>query len=214
MAFGDVAWVGKGPGGELLPVGIEFKKLGELLTSILDNRFVGHQLPGMQANYRVMYLLVEGSWRPGTGGTLEVHEKGRWRAPHTRAMNHLGLEHWLATISEQGGITVLRSGNREESLAILHARYTWWSKAWEKHAALKGIYNGAAARRVSLLAPTWRHRIARVLPGLGDEKSATVDQHFKNVREMVNANELDWMKVPGVGKEIARKIQWVMTSEK
>ena len=46
LEAGDVAFIGNGPEGRPVPVGIEYKKLPEMLGCFRD-RFAGHQIIGM-----------------------------------------------------------------------------------------------------------------------------------------------------------------------
>src|SRR2546426_10716375 len=71
----DYAFVGNGNGKPTL-VGIERKGLNDALQCIQTGRFAGTQLPGLLHDYDVVYLIVEGAWRPGKEGTLERLARG------------------------------------------------------------------------------------------------------------------------------------------
>jgi ERCC4-type nuclease len=75
MEFGDIAWTGRGENGTAVQVGIELKKLPDLLTSLRDGRLPNHQVPGMlkkpEGAYDYGWLIVEGKWRKGPLGELQ-----------------------------------------------------------------------------------------------------------------------------------------------
>ena len=47
LPYTDACWNGLGPGGAAVIVGVERKRVGDMLACLKDGRFVGHQLPGM-----------------------------------------------------------------------------------------------------------------------------------------------------------------------
>src|SRR5574341_1238250 len=82
LEYGDVAFSGRGPSG-VCTVGVEIKKIPDLVDCIYSGRFAGHQLPGMLDTYDYCYLLVEGATRAGKLGTLEYRRAGgKWAEPY------------------------------------------------------------------------------------------------------------------------------------
>jgi DNA integrity scanning protein DisA with diadenylate cyclase activity len=59
---------------------------------------------------------------------------------------------------------------------------------------------------VLLTRPSLVRRVAKELPDIGWERSFTIEQRWPTVREMVNAPADDWVKLEGIGKGIASKI--------
>lgn len=72
LPFGDAAFIGQGPEGRPVSVGVEIKAVSDLIQCMVDDRFVGHQLPGLRNTYEQTYLVIEGPYRPGADGVLEV----------------------------------------------------------------------------------------------------------------------------------------------
>ena len=62
LEFGDLAFLGRGEGGKKLTIGIEHKKMGDLVQSMTGGRLAGHQLPGMLGMYDRCWLIAEGDW--------------------------------------------------------------------------------------------------------------------------------------------------------
>src|SRR5580704_1028800 len=57
-------------------IGYERKRLPDLINSMKDRRLSGHQLKGMYSLYDRVELVVEGVWRAGDGGAIEVPKIG------------------------------------------------------------------------------------------------------------------------------------------
>ena len=67
----DVSFVGNGPDGKEV-IGIEFKSLSELLSSIHSGRLQDTQLPELRQEYDRPYLLYYGEYRCSEDGYLET----------------------------------------------------------------------------------------------------------------------------------------------
>jgi excinuclease UvrABC nuclease subunit len=48
--------------------------------------------------------------------------------------------------------------------------------------------------------------MAKELDGIGWTRANDVAEHFSSVRDMINAPESEWKKIPGIGKKIAKSI--------
>lgn len=187
---------------------IERKTVSDLLACIADKRFAVNQLPGLsQAD--VAYLLIEGPLKRGNEGEL-VQYNGRngWR--------YRSVASWIFKVEHHGGIRVVNTPNLWTTAAWLHALHRWWTEGEDrhKHALPTSVKQW---QRVDLVPPDAvelkrreRARFASCMPGVGDERADTVSRHFNSIAEMVAADEKEWMKVPGIGKGVARKIvKWV-----
>lgn len=221
MEYGDAAIVGNGPKGMPVPVGVEIKALGDLLSCITDSRFIGHQLPGLLEAYRYVWLVVEGQYRCGEEGMLEVpmwsRKRGKkgslvWRPPTygtSKQWMFRDVEHWLMTMEVKAGINVRRTFNRTETLNFLRFLNSWWCvKKYEQHRAHLGYHDTSHK-----LAWTERRRIirdvpavelmAKEIPGIGWERAQSVAKRFKTPREMTNGTREEWTTISGIGAKIA-----------
>ena len=171
-------------------VGVERKSLGDLLNSITSGRFSGHQLPGLLNSYGVIYLLVEGIYRPGNTGLLETRQGKGWEPiDRGRRWMYADLECWLTTMEQKCGIRIRRSPGPVETAAILLSLHRWWtSKDYEDHRAHLTLHRPpeVALLRKSSLVRT----IAAELPGIGWTKSGLVEKKFQSVIDMVEADSL------------------------
>lgn len=201
LDFGDVAFWGSGRA-----IGIELKKLDDMLQCITTGRFAGHQLPGLAAAYDEAYLLIEGLWRPNpSDGVLEQWRAGGWYpARGGRGWMYRDFVSYLTTMEIKGGVRVVRSTSQDETARAILALYDWWQDydGHKSHLALNRAQRDAAI----FIRPTFARRVACELDGIGFERSSDVAAAFPTVRRMVNASEKDWRTVKGIGKTLAKRI--------
>jgi ERCC4-type nuclease len=213
LDFGDVDFFGNGPQG-LSSIVIERKVIQDLITSMYRRRLSGHQLPGMTENYDFCYLIVEGIWRPGEDGALEMFNgDGNWTRGYGRPIPYRAVDNYLATLELQGGVIYRRTATPRETVAcVMDLYYYWTEKQWREHRAHAQVYvpDGyteptgrrlrLAPREVSLV-----ERVAMQLPGV-DTLGKDAADRFMTVEDMVRADQRDWEEVRGIGKVKAKKI--------
>lgn len=216
LPYGDVSWLGNGPEG-LTSVGVEFKKLPELLSCITTQRFTGHQLLGMQdCYYPWAYLLVEGERRVDSrSGELLIERKPGWWAPAPGKRNgnwmYRDVSHWLSTVRNQGGLHVVETRDRESTLAWLHAEYTWWtSKEWAQHVTISKAHFQPARKPKSgafeLVQAKKPGRLERLYAQLfGWDNAARVIQVFPSLGQALAASDAQWLRIEGIGGEMLRR---------
>jgi ERCC4-type nuclease len=204
----DVAWLGRGLGEEPVPIGVEIKRIGDLLTSITTGRLSGYQLPKLINEYRHAWLLIEGQYRSGAEGLLETRQGAVW-APHALGRSpwtYREVEAFLTTLEVRAGVHVRRAWNRGETAALVAMLYQWWTaKGYDEHRAHQAMYSPAMDAGL-LYKPSLARRVAAELPGIGIGKSGAVADRFKTVRRLVGASEEEWQEVPGIGKTLAKRI--------
>lgn len=215
LQFGDIAFLGQGPGGIPVKVGIELKALGDCLSSIRSGRFAGTQLPGLLQWYDKVYVVIEGQYRPGADGILEGFMYGKWRpAPFTNGKGNYNsrgtqpwlyseLEGWINTITNVAGVVVKRSGSRKETAALVLNLYRWWTeKTFEQHRSHVGFDE---SQKPTLYKPSFIRRVAAEFPGIGWEKSSEVALKFGTLWNLVQADEKIWASITGIGKTLAKR---------
>lgn len=218
LPYGDFSFMGNGPGGLPIPVGIERKALRDWIDSFYSGRYPGHQLPGLldpAQGYKVMYVILEGVWRmnqetgfiqvPGGGkkhwvdlniGTQSTPKNMMWRE----------LESMLVTFEMKGGTMFRKTNNKAETSKFLATLYHWWvGKDWDEHKSHLRFHTETADPQI-LVKPSLCRQVAATLPGVGWTKSANVAGHFKTVYAMVQASEKDWTQIDGIGKSMAKKL--------
>jgi ERCC4-type nuclease len=207
LEFGDIDFLGQGPHGECA-ICVERKTIGDLVASIQSDRLSGHQLPGMASLYDYAYLIVEGIWRPGADGGLEIR-KGAWGAFRNR-MSYQAVDNYLSTLEIKTGLIFRRTSTQAETVAVIVDLAKWWSKAWADHQSHDRVFSLASpdeGRKLHLARrkPSQVELVAMTLPGV-DTKAKEVAKAFRTVKDMVLADERAWRAINGVGVIGAKRI--------
>ena len=210
LAYGDVAFLGNGPGGRPVTVGIEYKTVSDALACVIDGRFAGHQLPGLHQSYEAVFLLLEGDTRPDPqDGVLKVrHQRGFWYSGKigTRVFMYRELDHWLMTLSLRAGVRVLRTSDIDGSAQTVIDLFSWFTgKEWEDHRSHMALTD-AFRNDVDLVKPGLVRRVSKELPSIGWDRSRAVAKRFRSVFEMCMADEADWSQLEGIGKTPAAAV--------
>lgn len=226
LEFGDAMFGGNGEHGDCT-VAIEHKRLSDLVTSMKDRRLSGHQLRGLWRAYDYVFLVVEGTWRPGPGGEIEELRKEGWRpffsTRDRHAVNYRQVVSYLNSLAlrsrspETGEpLRVIRSQSTRQTAAEYAALYYGFTeKTWDQHHAHDQVYTEITApKRVGLVAPvvTTLWKMAAQVPGI-DRKAQAVAEYFKTPQRMANANEREWEQIDGIGVKTARVAVKVMQEE-
>lgn len=235
LPYGDVSFMGEGPEGRPVTVGIEVKTIHDALACMCDGRFAGHQLPGMVASYEQPWLLVEGLWRGNAKtGLLEYRQKrGDWREAHvgTRRFMLTDLYTWLFTLQVKGGIQFSTCSDWGQGVTWLSALYHWWTKGWDRHKSHLAFHDGTRhgrpfarqsvfgsgkglADKAVLTRPTTCRQVAAQLPGVGWDKSARLAKMFPTVADLIGATVEDMQECEGIGPILAQKVYDALRSKR
>lgn len=213
LDFGDVAFMGRGEGGAPLYVGIEFKKVGELVGSLITKRFQGHQLLGMTEHFDRRYLLIEGDYHSDAAGRMTTwtgkYKGASWK-PTPGAMPALTFDQECINLETRGGLWVKNVTTRQDTLRWLLACYRYWTdKDLDEHKSHLSIY--APDLDKGLLSPPsdFRKLVHIVLPGIGFKTSKMVEDHVgegKTLRQqmhaLLNMTEAEWAEIDTGGKRL------------
>jgi ERCC4-type nuclease len=209
LDFGDFDFLGNGPRG-VCAIVVERKTISDLLDSMKSRRLSGHQLPGIGEGYDYAYLIVEGVWRLGVDGSVEVPSGKSWRS---EGVHYRAVDNYLDSLMLRAGVNVWRTYGELETVAAVVDRYRGWNdKKWHDHHAHDQVYAPATptdGRRVLLrrrevsLCEMW----AMQLPGV-DRKARTAAECFRSAQVMANAEESAWLEIEGIGKKIAARSVW------
>jgi ERCC4-type nuclease len=205
LKFGDVSFPGSGPAGEV-KVGIELKTVGGLLTDMQTGRFAGHQVPGMQAEYQYRYLVLEGAMRTSRDGLLEVPRgPDHWWSPNPRIM-YVDFLKFIDDIDLRAGFHIRRTWNKEDTVCMIAAEYSGWTKKWDAHRALKQFNEAAPSGVVLFRPPTLTRLWAHQLPGVGWDRSEKAEATFRTPLDLARASMSEWEAVPGIGATLSVRI--------
>lgn len=230
LEYGDVALTANGPDDEPLLIGIEVKKIEDLLNSIATGRFIAHQLPGLLSMYDVCFLLVQGVWRRDSeSGALQALKTTRDNKPRWTAISS-GSRRWMWRDVEMFLISIyiqtmmlgtpvglLQTGSSYETASLIISLNSWGDKRWKEHRSLKAISQVNNNQLVNkkqklesgvgrLMPPSLLAKIAAQFDCIGATRAITVANHFNSVQEFINADADELQAVDGIGKLTARRV--------
>lgn len=199
---GDLMFLGNGPDGKSVTVGVEFKKVRDLLSSIRTKRLQGKQIPKlMQYDYR--FLLIEGEWRHDKMGKVTVRGRlGDWTTVQG-GVSASELDKFLLGMPLRCGIIVQPVATRRDTVRWVESLYRNFTDGpWDDHASHIGIY------RPPTFAPLSEFREAVCCwPGIGIKTSAAVEQYFHgSIAAAATASAKAWSNIDGVGVKKAQKL--------
>lgn len=222
LNFGDFAFVGCGPSGDV-SIGIERKAIADFLTCMNDSRFVGHQLPGLLNDYHYTVMILEGIYRPDIEGFIEtaVPSPRRDDISFWRRVKHGSkyvlfsqLSAHLNTLrlkagTPNAGFLVMQTADQLHTVHEIAQLYRWFQKPWEEHRSHIGFYDPVSMFRAS---SSFERRCFMQLDGIGFERSGVIEAKFAGVNgistleQAMAATEKDWASIDGIGKLSAEKI--------
>lgn len=193
LDFADIAMFGDGPDG-LVAVGVERKVIGDLVNSMRSDRLTGHQLPGLMENYQFVFLVVEGVFKAGKSGALEVLRQN-WRPlmVGSKPILYREVSNFLLTLMLKCGVMVVRTNNAEETVAWAVGLYKWFEKGWHQHVSHEAIYTPFNESGVGSRRGNWRKRTVPKLEKMvaqldGVDRAAFgIAQRFRNMEGLVGA---------------------------
>lgn len=210
LLFGDVCFEGNGPHGTML-IGIELKKIHDMLNCIDDARFSAHQRLGMSQMYKVSILNLQGLWRPHDQndllmeGKIDKDGKLNWFycRPAGRNVMYSKLRRYLFSVS-LSGVTVTYTRDLMHTVQDIIQWYWYFQKAWKDHTAL------LAMQKINLPSltgkPSLVRRWAADLEGVGVKFSDDAARLFKKPITLATSDEMDWLRIPGIGVPTAQSI--------
>lgn len=222
LDFGDVAFSGSGPSGEAA-IGIELKRLDDLIQSLTSKRFQAHQLPGMLGLYRFPILIVEGWYREAPDGLIErgvqYGSRLNWMR-HRSFLTYNQLEGMLFTLAFQTPFRVIKTFDTAHTAAEIARLYRWWQKPWASHDSHKAIIKAVPVVATSELRDPWFNRdryfpegVALQVPGLGNKRAVAASRYFRSVARMAVAGPKTWRNVDGVGPKLAARASEIFKRE-
>lgn len=196
LRFADFAFSGNGPDGERVRVGIERKRVAEVLTAVMDSRFIGHQLPGLLTRYRYVFLVVEGYTTVDKLSGLLM--QGKWEAGFGRG-RHLYETFTKAklTWAIKARLLIIPTMSFAETTHFIHAAYRWFDAPWKSHKAAYKVEETLPDRAI-LDNRTLFRKLAAQMPGVGWERSRQVCAYFGSPAAMVNATVPEWQRALGI----------------
>lgn len=205
---GDLMFLGRGPDNREVSVGVEFKKVKDLLSSLRTQRLQGHQLLELQY-YDFRFLLVEGDWRANDSGQVCMRSGYKDWSPVKGGFSVAELDKTLIGLSLRAGVVVKEVSTRKDTVRWITSLYrNFTDVGWDEHTSHTGVYRPAMLTR-----PTPFRNFIMGLPSVGVKTSRAVEAFFTNPhtgkaspRKAIAARAATWMEIDGVGKKGAQTI--------
>ena len=169
----------------ILNVGIEKKTINDFLNSIIDKRLI-NQIMELKKNFDIPLLIIE--------GTENIYELRNFHPNSIRGM--------LASIAIDFQTPILYTRNHRDTANLLAII----AKRLEKPRSLPSLLK----KRKQLTLKQQQEFLIESLPGVGPLISKRLLENFKTIKDIVNADEKDLMRVEKIGKEKAKQIKKVL----
>lgn len=177
LDFGDLAFLGRGEQGTPLFIGVEHKKLADLLQSMETGRLQGHQLLGMLTTFDRRYLVVEGEWDHDERGRVSVVRERGQRRPMRGAPPALALEQRLINLETRGGLPYKICANRRATVRFISALYRYWTdKDLDQHKSHLAMYCPDLDRGVFNPPTDFRKALSVLLPDVHTAVSRAIEE--------------------------------------
>lgn len=206
LEFGDAAFEGNGPSGKIM-VGVERKRLHDMLNCIDDHRYTGHQKIGMARMYAKSFLVVEGSWMPSNpdGWLLEGFNGGSWVPCRYRSRRTIYSKLYRYLLSVQlSGVIITYSRDIWHTAYNICEIFHYFQKRWENHTSL------LETQKLQIpdmnAKPSLTRRWAAEIEDVGVKLSQEAESLFGSPLSLAESTEADWMSIKGIGKKTAQKI--------
>ena len=189
----DLAFTGRGEGGKSVEVGVEFKKVGELVASLRSERLQGEQLPAMRRHYDFCWLLYEGEILHNRSGQLLRRTGRNSFRPLPGKMSIGEFEKRVLVLHLCGGLNPRHTETRRDTIKWIEALYrTWTDEDLDQHKSHLGIYQPPTPIPVS----EFREVVIKHCAGIGFRASKIVEERFHgSVREAANATVAQWAAI-------------------
>jgi ERCC4-type nuclease len=199
LTSGDASFLGYGPDGHTT-IGVERKKLRDLINSMTTGRLSGVQLVNMARHYQYFYIVLEGIWRINTKTEiLEDWKRGKWSKVKLgdRVFTGRELHNFCNTLSIVCKIPIVRTGTAKHTALWLGDVWHWWQKRWGDHRSHRakhmqpGIQIDVSTSRLNLVA-----RVAQEMQGVGAVRANAIGKAFNSIHDLVRAGAEDIAAVP------------------
>lgn len=188
LEYGDVAFMGRGERGSPLYIGIELKKIGELVTSLRTKRFQGHQLLGLSRDFDRRYLLIEGDFHHDTEGRATVLRSGGKPRALAGAPNAVAFEQEVLNMQTRGGMWVRHVSTRRDTIRFILAAFRYWTdKDLDEHKSHMAVYAPDMDKLLLTPPSDFRRALQVLLPGVGFAASKRIEDECWDERKQAGS---------------------------
>jgi len=222
LEFGDIAFFGNGP--EDSPVwyiGIEYKKLDDVVACIKSGRFTGTQLPGMMRLYDVSFLLIEGIPKSDEDGQL-ISYRGR-NITYRMGLPYQAYDNFLTSIALFSALfgkpcIVKLVASEREAVKVIRDQYLLFQKNWDEHKAisrpdLTKIQRVSYDLSIVPIKPTDegypKHILRKAvfqIDKMGWDIAGLIAEKFGTLENALAAGQKEWQSIEHVGPVLADRV--------
>lgn len=221
LEFGDFFFMAPqgGPGDDVTTVGIERKRIRDMIQSVMSGRLSGSQLPGMAETYDFTFLIIEGDYvcNPYTKKLEIKNAAGRYtdRLWNNRSLDYRTLDASINTIRLKTNVQVIKTYSIQHTAMEVFHLWSWFnSKPWSKHSSHIAFPHLVHEGPISNVPgkPTYFRRMIKELPHIGWDRSSEAEHLFNgDLRRAVNADVETWNLIKGVSVKRAEEIVKAIT---
>lgn len=173
--------------------GVQRKEIKDFIASIQDGRL--SREVAMMKPLPIKVVIIEGRISWSTDGILMI---GKWASNITLAQ----YEGMIMSLMEKGVHVTWTRDTRDT------ARWTTQFARWSEK-----LRHSSLERRPGPVSPwghvsdeDWAVHLLQGFDGMGTEKAKAIVKHFGGVPMQWTVTETDLMKVPGIGRVLARRL--------
>ena len=196
LDWADIEFTGRGDKGEPVQVGIEVKRLGELVSDW--DRFAGEQIPKMVAHYQYRYLMYEGEWKQNNTGRLLRRGAGSVYRPLHGQSNASALRKKLYGLPLRAGVLTVQTRDHADTVRNIIDLYRMWSDDdFDKHTSHLVVYHPHGLLQVSDFV-----KAVSAWPRIGVQIARAAEKLFKgSVRRAAMAGPQEWAGLETVNSD-------------
>lgn len=208
LPYADIMFEGYGSDGPIT-IGIEHKKLHDIMSCVEDHRYSAHQLVGMKRICTESWLMIEGNWKPHDPNAtlMEGFNNGtswgqyRERGNGGRATMYNKLYRYLISV-RRAGVYLDCTRDQAQSVQNIFELYQYYQK--RQHTSMIEVQKVAIPTLVA--KPSLTRRWASDLTDIGVKHSLEAERIFKTPIRLAMSSEEDWVRMRGVGVLTAQRI--------
>ena len=188
LSIADFVLEIKNESGELQTIGIERKTIRDFLESIIDKRLV-NQLILLKQNFDMPLLILE--------GTEDVYRLRNFHPNSIRGM--------MASIALDFQVPMVYTRGYRDTAKMLKIISMKYEKSRRPISLL--------TKRKPLTTKEIQEYIIESFPGIGPTIAKNLLKEFKNINNIINAEEKELMKVEKIGKLKAKEIKRIIKED-
>lgn len=188
LPFADFKVIGHGPHGSVR-VGIERKTISEIVSAFGDNRFIGHQLPGLLGTrtdgtrrYDYVFIVLEGDqYLEARTGLL--NPKSLRHLPQ-KAHLYRTVKKFELTLMLKAGLRIIPTQNKQQTVEVILAISEWFAKRWSAHGSAYAVEENKPDAAI-LADRTMKRKVANQLTQLAWKRTVKADAYFPSIVSMM-----------------------------